>query len=110
MTHPVYIYNSLDLIKKLSGIHIPEKYSLISLNVTSLFTNVPLDLVNDILKRKMTLHFVVPLGATRLSLWVLSALRVRTPSRNAEVGYGTLYNHTTSLLLTLYLELSYKIR
>jgi len=47
-----HIKNSLDFIKKFSGIHIPEEYNLISLNVTSLFTNVPMDLVNDILKDK----------------------------------------------------------
>jgi len=38
--------------KKLSDLHIPDDFSFVSLDVNSLFTNVPLDLIIDIVKEK----------------------------------------------------------
>jgi len=39
-----HIGNSFDLVEKLINIYIDEDFSLISLNVVSLFTNIPIDL------------------------------------------------------------------
>jgi len=47
-----HVNNSFDLIKKLSDVHIPDDFSLVSLDVISLFTNVPVDLIIDIIKEK----------------------------------------------------------
>lgn len=47
-----YIYNSFDLVNKLKYIRIENDYKLISLDVTSLFTNLPLDLAEESLKRR----------------------------------------------------------
>jgi len=49
---PSRIDNSFELIKKLSDVHIPDDFSLVSLEVISLFTNVPVDLIFDIIKEK----------------------------------------------------------
>jgi hypothetical protein len=49
-----YIKNSTELYKKLSGIHISNNNVLASLDVTSLFTNVPFDLVIEGLKNRWT--------------------------------------------------------
>jgi len=38
------VSNSFDLVKKLSNMHIDDEFSLISLDVVSLFTNIPIDL------------------------------------------------------------------
>ena len=40
-----HIENSFELIKKLQNITIPENYTLMSLDVSALYTNVPCDLV-----------------------------------------------------------------
>jgi len=47
-----HINNSLDLINKLNSLHIPENCTLVSLYVISLFTNVPIEMVMDILDEK----------------------------------------------------------
>jgi len=47
-----HINNSRDLIQKLEKLYIPENYILVSLDVISLFTNVPIDLITDILDEK----------------------------------------------------------
>jgi len=46
---PSHIQNSIDLAQKLVGFRFPEESSLVSLDVISLFTNVPIDMVLDIL-------------------------------------------------------------
>lgn len=47
-----YIANSFELINKLKGTHIDGDYRLISLDVVSIFTNIPLDLaIESVLKR-----------------------------------------------------------
>jgi len=47
-----HINNSLDLIHKLESLYIPENCILVSLDVISLFTNVPIESVMDILEEK----------------------------------------------------------
>uniref|UniRef100_A0ABD2W8E4 Reverse transcriptase domain-containing protein n=1 Tax=Trichogramma kaykai TaxID=54128 RepID=A0ABD2W8E4_9HYME len=47
-----HIDNSFDFMKKISNFSIPTDYVLISLDVTSLFTNIPLDRVLDSLDRR----------------------------------------------------------
>jgi len=49
-----HIHNSFDLYKSLSNLKIPESYSLISLDVVSLFTNVPLGLAIDGVSKRWT--------------------------------------------------------
>lgn len=43
-TAPSHITNSFDLVKKLSDIHINKDFSLICLDVISLFTNIPIEM------------------------------------------------------------------
>jgi len=50
-----HIKNSTQLVKNLSNLHIPDDYSLASFDVVSLFTNVPIDLVLQIIKDKWSL-------------------------------------------------------
>ena len=60
-----YIKNSKHFIEKISHTHIPDNHILISLDASSLFTNVPLDLVkNSIEKRYSTIikHTNIPLN------------------------------------------------
>ena len=47
-----HIDNSVDLIKKLKNIKIPDGYTLVSLDVVSLFTNVSLNLVIQSLEKR----------------------------------------------------------
>jgi len=47
-----HIYNSRDFLKKLTNLHLPDDAVLVSLDVVSLFTNVPVDLVLEILEEK----------------------------------------------------------
>ena len=47
-----HIDNSVDLIKKLKNIKIPHGYTLVSLDVVSLFTNVSLNLVIQSLEKR----------------------------------------------------------
>ena len=47
-----HIDNSVDLIKKLKNIKIPDGYTLISLDLVSLFTNVSLNLVIQSLEKR----------------------------------------------------------
>jgi len=49
-----HIHNSFDLYKSLSNLKIPESHSLISLDVVSLFTNVPLGLAIDGVSKRWT--------------------------------------------------------
>ncbi|XP_024891393.1 uncharacterized protein LOC112467144 [Temnothorax curvispinosus] len=42
-----HIANSVELVKKLSNVHIMEDHTLVSLDVVSLFTNVPIERVID---------------------------------------------------------------
>jgi len=58
-----HINNSLDLIHKLESLYIPENCILVSLDVISLFTNVPIDLITDILEKKWSYiekHSTIP--------------------------------------------------
>jgi len=60
---PSHINNSLDLIHKLESLYIPDNYILVSLDVISLFTNVPIESVIDILEEKWSFiekHFIIP--------------------------------------------------
>jgi len=49
-----HIHNSFDLYKSLFNLKIPESHSLISLDVVSLFTNVPLGLAIDGVSKRWT--------------------------------------------------------
>jgi len=60
-----HIDNSLDLIHKLESLYIPHNCILVSLDVISLFTNVPIELVIDILEEKWSFiekHSTIPKG------------------------------------------------
>ena len=52
MTHSSHINNSFELKEKLKNITITDEYSLLSLDVTSLFTNISCELVLDSLDRR----------------------------------------------------------
>jgi len=55
--------NSITLVKNLRNVHIPDEFCLVSLDVISLFTNVPIDLVMDSLRKKWGLiesHTKIP--------------------------------------------------
>jgi len=55
--------NSVEIVKKLANIHIPEDHDLVSLDVVSLFTNVPIDLVMEVLDNRWNLiepHTKIP--------------------------------------------------
>jgi len=59
LTFPTFfshIHNSLDFLKKLTNLYLPDDVVLVSLDVVSLFTNVPVDLALDILEKKMVTH------------------------------------------------------
>jgi len=61
--HFSQIRNSSQLIEKLSNIHIPSECCLASFDVVSLFTNVPTDMVLEIIKEKwchIQLHTNLP--------------------------------------------------
>jgi len=47
--------NSFDLINELRNIHILDNFGLVSLDVTSLFINVPIDVVLELLDNKWIL-------------------------------------------------------
>lgn len=47
-----HINNSFQLFEKLTNIHIQEEFKSISLNVVSLFTNIPVDLAMDSIKKR----------------------------------------------------------
>jgi len=47
-----YIHNSPDHLKKLTNLHLPDDVVLVSLDVVSLFINVPVNLVLEILEEK----------------------------------------------------------
>ncbi|XP_011867795.1 PREDICTED: uncharacterized protein LOC105561973 [Vollenhovia emeryi] len=49
-----HILNSFDLVNKLNGLHIQETHDLISLDVVSLFTNIPLDLAEESIANRWT--------------------------------------------------------
>jgi len=55
--------NSVEIVKKLANIYIPEDHDLVSLDVVSLFTNVPIDLVMEVLDNRWNLiepHTKIP--------------------------------------------------
>jgi len=55
--------NSIEVVKKLNNIHIPADHVLVSLDVISLFTNVLIDLIMDLLDEKWCLierHTIIP--------------------------------------------------
>ena len=58
------IKNSLEFISKIKNIKIPDDHIMMSLNVISLFTNVPLNLVLNSIERRW--HYISP--NTKLSL------------------------------------------
>jgi len=69
--HFSHIKNSLHLMKKISNIHIPDNICLASFDVVSLFTNVPTDMVLDIIKEKWSdikIHTNLPLNEFVLSI------------------------------------------
>jgi len=47
--------NSFDLINKLKDIHIPDGFGLVSLDVTSLFINVPTDMTLTVIDNRWNL-------------------------------------------------------
>jgi len=47
-----HFHNNLDLLKKLTNLHLPDDVVLVSLDVVSLFINIPVDLALKILKEK----------------------------------------------------------
>ncbi|XP_011858857.1 PREDICTED: uncharacterized protein LOC105556380 [Vollenhovia emeryi] len=49
-----HILNSFDLVNKLNGLHIQETHDLISLDVVSLFTNIPLNLAEESIANRWT--------------------------------------------------------
>lgn len=49
-----YVDNSFGLYKKLSGFRLEENYILASLDMVSLFTNIPIDLAIDGLNNRWT--------------------------------------------------------
>jgi len=58
-----HINNSLDLIQKLENLYIPDNCILVSLDVISLFTNVPIESITDILEEKWSFietHSTIP--------------------------------------------------
>jgi len=60
-----HIKNSSQLLKKLSNLHIPDDCCLASFDVVSLFTNVPTDMVLEIIEEKWSyieMHTSLPLG------------------------------------------------
>jgi len=67
--------NSVEIVKKLNNFHIPDDHDLVSLDVISLFTNVPIDLVMEILESRWNViepHTGIPkdefLGAIKFTL------------------------------------------
>jgi len=69
--HFSHINNSLQLIEKLSGLHIPDDHCLASFDVISLFTNVPIDMVLLSVREKwdfIKAHTSLPLDEFILSL------------------------------------------
>jgi len=73
------IDNSFELTKKLSDIHIPDDFSLVSLDVISLFINVPTDLINDIIKEKWSFiskHTNLPENEFILAMNLVSQLHI----------------------------------
>lgn len=58
-----HIANSFDLVKKLTDVFVDDEYCLISLDVISLFTNIPLDLAYNSIAERWTFlsdHCPVP--------------------------------------------------
>ena len=59
-----FVKDSMDLIKNINNIHTPDDHILISLDVTSLFTNTPLELVRNAIEKRcnqIRLHCNIPL-------------------------------------------------
>ncbi|XP_050512088.1 uncharacterized protein LOC126888113 [Diabrotica virgifera virgifera] len=50
--NPHYLKDADDLKSKLKNIHLPQEYKLVSLDVVSLYTNVPIAFAKDIIKEK----------------------------------------------------------
>lgn len=48
----IYVRNSFEFVESISNIEIPRGYQIISLDVISLFTNIPTNVVIDIVDRK----------------------------------------------------------
>jgi len=70
-SHFSQINNSLQLIDKLSGLHIPDDHCLASFDVVSLFTNVPIDMILQIIGEKWNFieaHTNLPLDEFILSI------------------------------------------
>ena len=58
-----FIKNSWELKDKITNIKVPSTHSLLSLDVVSLFDNIPLDLASDCIEEKLNLHEIL----TRIS-------------------------------------------
>jgi len=55
--------NNVEIVKKLANIYVPDDYDFVSLDVVSLFTNVPIDLVMEVLDNRWNLiepHTKIP--------------------------------------------------
>jgi len=66
-----YIKNSLDLINRLSDLYIPDDCRLVFFYVVSLFTNVPIEIVIDVIDEKWSLiekHSTLPKGEFLLAI------------------------------------------
>jgi len=73
-----YIANSYELVRKLSNVHIDYQTKLFSLDVVSLFTNVPLDLVVGCIARK----------------WHLLKNKIKIPYSEFIIGLRLIMNST----------------
>jgi len=85
--------NSFDLINKIQGTYVPDGFDLISLDVTSLFTNVPVDLILNIIDNRWNLiehHTSLPkyefLGAINM---VLNSTYLKFNDKVYKQTYGT---------------------
>jgi len=79
-----YIQNSFHLVNKLNGFCLDEDYKLISLDVVSLFTNVPTELIgNSIVKRwnHISQNTKIPIDEFIMAISTLSLTRPHPPRR-----------------------------
>jgi len=88
-----YIKNSSQLLKTLSNLHIPNDCCLASFDVVSLFTNVPTDMVLEIIEEKWSyieMHTNLPLDEFILSTrFVLQSTYFHFNNRFYRQTFGT---------------------
>jgi len=87
-----YIKNSLQLLRKLSNLHVLDECCLTSFDVVSLFTNVPTDMVLEIIEEKwpyIEMHTNLPLSefilSTRFVLQSTFILTINFISKSLEL-------------------------